>query len=141
MELFCIVDDFLMDFLPEFEKAHLELGIKHRRKACSLSPSEIMTIMIYFHQLRFRDFKTFYTQYVQKHLFYYFPKLVSYNRFVELMPSILMPMCFFMLMQQKTPTGVYFILKNAVEKIYHRLKYSSVFFNNHHPIFLIPVEG
>ncbi|MGQ3890120.1 IS982 family transposase [Legionella sp. CNM-1927-20] len=109
VELFCVVDDFAEEFFPEFEKIQLEYGIKRSQKPCSLTPSEIITIMIYFHQLRFRDFKTYYTQYVQKHLGPAFPKLVSYNRFVELMPSILMPLCFFIHTQSKHQTGIYFV--------------------------------
>lgn len=115
VELFCIVDDFAQEFFPEFEKAQLEFGLKKSHKCCSLSPSEIMVIMIYFHQLRFRDFKTYYTQYVQKHLTCEFPKLISYNRFVELMPSILMPLCFFMHAQSKTQTGIYFVDATTID--------------------------
>lgn len=109
VELYCVVDEFAKKFFPEFEKNQIELGIKKRRRACALSPSEIMTLMIYFHQLRFRDFKTYYIHYVEKHLSEAFPDLVSYNRFVELMPTILLPLCFFIHMQQKSETGIYFI--------------------------------
>jgi|SRR5215813_7608779 len=109
LRLFCFVDDFCKDFMPEFEKNRLEMGLKKHRKPCCLSASEIMTILIYFHQIRFRDFKTYYTRYVQKHLDKEFRHLVSYNRFVELMPSILLPLCFFVHLQQKTETGIYFI--------------------------------
>lgn len=115
VELFCVVDDFAKAFFPEFEKIQLELGASKSRKPCSMSPGEIMTIMIYFHQLRFRDFKTYYTQYVQKHLTKEFPKLVSYNRFVELMPSILMPLCFFIHAQSKTKTGIYFVDATTID--------------------------
>jgi len=66
VELYCIVDDFSLEFMPKFEKNQLEVGLKQRHKPCGLSPSEIMTLIIYFHQLRFRDFKTYYTQYVHK---------------------------------------------------------------------------
>ena len=58
-----------------------------------LSVSEVMTIMIHFHQSRYRHFKAYYTQYVQKHLHREFPRLVSYERFVGLMPGVLVPMC------------------------------------------------
>ncbi len=115
VELFCIVDDFAKEFFPEFEKAQLEFGLTQSEKSCSLSPSEIMVIMIYFHPLRFRDFKTYYTPYVQKHLSGEFPKLTSYNRFVELMPSILMPLCFFMHIQSKTQTGIYFVDATTID--------------------------
>ena len=109
LEWYCFVDDFFKDFLPEFEKNQIESGQKKSRKACSMSISEIMTIMIYFHQMRFRDFKCFYTQYVKQHLNKEFPKLLSYNRFVELMPSICFRMCAFIQVQSKTKTGIYFV--------------------------------
>ncbi len=46
--------------------------------------SEVIPIIIYFHQSHYRDFKAYYIHYVQKHLTDEFPNLVSYNRFVEL---------------------------------------------------------
>jgi len=48
-----------------------------------------------FHLSGFRCFKHFYIFYVQKHLQKEFPKTVSYNRFVELMQSVLLPMTMF----------------------------------------------
>ncbi len=48
-----------------------------------------MTILIHFHQSHYRDFKTYYTDHVCEHLKSEFPKLVSYERFVILMPSAL----------------------------------------------------
>jgi len=115
LELYCVVDDFLKDFLPKFEKKLLDLGQKKSRKSCSMSLSEIMTIMIYFHQMRFRDFKSFYTQYLKQHLNKEFPNLLSYNRFVELMPSILIPMCAFIQAQSKTQTGIYFVDATTID--------------------------
>ena len=61
VELYCIVDEFSQEFMPEFEKNQLEMGIKQRRKPCQLSPSEVMTIIIYFHQMQFRNFKIYYS--------------------------------------------------------------------------------
>ncbi|MFO3212041.1 IS982 family transposase, partial [Legionella pneumophila serogroup 2] len=49
------------------------------------------------------------------HLSREFPKLTSYNRFVELMPSILMPLCFFMHIQSKTHTGIYFVDATTID--------------------------
>lgn len=115
LELYCVVDDFLKDFLPQFEKNQLESGQKRSKKSCSMSLSEIMTIMIYFHQMRFRDFKSFYNQYLKQHLKKEFPKLLSYNRFIELMPSILIPMCAFIQAQIKTQTGIYFVDATTID--------------------------
>ena len=52
-----------------------------------------MTILIQFHQAPYRTFKAYYTQQVLGQLHAEFPSLVSYNRFVELIPSVLVPLC------------------------------------------------
>src|SRR6266540_5757425 len=52
----------------------------------------MMTIIIYFHQSQYRNFKAYYTKHVCQHLRSEFPHLVSYERFVILMPSILGPL-------------------------------------------------
>lgn len=68
-----------------------------------------MTILIYFHQMRYRDFKTYYTQFVQVYLRSEFPTLVSYNRFVELMPGVLVPLCAYLRHCYGGCTGISFI--------------------------------
>ena len=89
LELFCAVDDFWQAFAPEWHQKLLASGQMQRIRARDLSESEMMTIVIHFHQARYRDFKTYYTKYVQAYLRRAFPKLISYERFVQLLPSIL----------------------------------------------------
>jgi hypothetical protein len=57
-----------------------------------LHPSEVMTILIHFHQSHYRTFKAYYTEHVQVHLSGEFPHLVSYQRFVALIPSVQIPL-------------------------------------------------
>lgn len=76
VELFCDVDDFCQDFMPIFEQHMLESGIIKRRRARSLAVSEVMTILIHFHQSHYRNFKAYYCQHVQKYLGSEFPGLV-----------------------------------------------------------------
>ncbi len=64
--------------------------------------SEVMTIVTLFHVYRFMDFKTFYIKAVQEYLKKYFPKLVSYNRFVELQQKAFIPLYFYNLIDKKT---------------------------------------
>jgi hypothetical protein len=47
--------------LPQWQRLLLTNGLRKRQRPRSLSESEIMTMLILFHQLRYRDFKTFYT--------------------------------------------------------------------------------
>lgn len=108
LELFCDVDDFYKMITTWSE--HQLLGQSNRPgPKPKLSVSEIMTIIIYFHMSRYRDFKTYYTQYVQRHLRSEFPKLVSYNRLVELMPVTLLPLCLYLDVRMGTVTGISFI--------------------------------
>src|SRR5262245_31659915 len=93
--LFCLVDDYCQEFYPKWEKTLIEQQIKKRRRPSRIAPSEIMTIFIYFHMLRFRDFKTYYTRYVMIHMRNYFPFLPSYSHMVNLLKSVLVPLCVF----------------------------------------------
>lgn len=92
LELFCDVDDFCKQFLPIWTQQLLATGQKQRLRAQSLTLSEIMTILIAFHQSHYRDFKAYYCEQVLKYWHAEFPGLVSYNRFVEYTPSALVPL-------------------------------------------------
>ena len=52
-----------------------------------------MTILIGFHQSHYRNFKAYYIHQVCKYWKQAFPKLVSYNRFVQWTPTCLFPLC------------------------------------------------
>ena len=94
-ELFCIIDEFCKHFDAENAGNLLEdnSGVKRRRRAASLSDSEIMTILLYFHFGTFRNFKHYYLFFIKVTMKWCFPKAVSYNRFVELESRV-----FFLLM-------------------------------------------
>ena len=68
-----------------------------------------MTIIVFFHHRAYRDFKHDYTQYVAVHLRPYFPALVSYQRFVALMPRALVPLCGYLHTRQGRCTGITFV--------------------------------
>jgi len=74
-----------------------------------MHPSEMMTILIWFHESHYRTFKAYYTEYVQVHLRREFPTLVSYHRFVELMPSLLVPLVAYLHTQLGECSGISFI--------------------------------
>ena len=106
--LFCHFDDFCQ-WLVTQENAKL-LGVTRKRgPAPRLSLSEVITILIHFHQPYYRDFKAFYTQHVCEHMRSEFPTLVSYKRFVELIPSALPAMCLYLRVRFGQKTGVAFI--------------------------------
>ena len=92
LELFCSVDAFWQWFEPRWERELLRSGARQRRRATRLHPAEILTILILFQQSGYRTFKIFYTQQVQVHLRQEYPGLLSYSRFVALMPRSLVPL-------------------------------------------------
>ena len=109
LELFCSVDDFWLQFAPQWQATLLTAGQRQRLRATQMYPSEMMTIMIWFHQSHYRTFKAYYTEYVQCHLRSEFPTLVSYTRFVELMPTLLVPLVAYLHTQLGQCTGISFI--------------------------------
>jgi hypothetical protein len=114
LELFVSVDDFCQVFLPFWERKLLQDGSKKRRRAGQLSVSEIMTIIIHFHQSHYRDFKAYYTDHVCQHLRSEFPYLVSYERFVILMSSVLGPLSAYLKSLYGRCHGISFIDSTAL---------------------------
>ncbi len=70
----------------------LQAGSKKRRRPPALSLAELMTLVVLFHQLRFRQFKSFYLNHACRYLRAEFPKLPSYQRVIELMPRCAAPL-------------------------------------------------
>lgn len=122
-ELFCKIDDFWLSFKPVWEARQIEAGDKKRNRATQLSVSEIMTIVTSFHQSGFRNFKTFYMEYVCKYWQKEFPGLLSYNRFIELMPSILIPLCAYLQSRKGKVTGVSFVDSTSIT-VCHNMRIS-----------------
>src|SRR5512144_1133992 len=91
-ELFCLMDDFCRRFEPAWERRQLTAATRKRRRRSTLSLSELMTLVVLFHQLRFRQFKCFYLDYVRRYLHAAFPTLPSYPRCVELLPRRAAPL-------------------------------------------------
>jgi len=108
-EIFCLIDDFCKQF-EETQKSNLLPNPSRKRaRLCSLSISEIMTIMVMFHLSHYRTFKDFYKDCLSVNFKSAFPKLVSYNRFVELMPYAAMPLLVLSFSLTGKTTGKYYI--------------------------------
>lgn len=108
LELFCDVDDFCHQFQAQ-RKTALPARSGQKVREPGLCASEIMTIVIHFHQSGYRNFKTYYQQHVQCHLQQEFPQLVSYSRFVSLMPRVLLALWAYALSRCGRCTGISFI--------------------------------
>ena len=95
-ELFCIADDFCKFFDAMMEKYTLKADKKRQyHRKSTMSKAEIMVIMILFHDSGYRCLKHFYIEKVCRHMRHLFPKVVSYNRFVELEKEVAIPLALF----------------------------------------------
>ena len=126
--LFCQIDDFCQAFSPIFDSHLLPNKIIKRKRKFRLCLSEIATIVVYFHSSGYRNFKDYYIKHVLKYCQLEFPNLVSYNRFVELMPSALMPLILYLNTRKGEITGISFIDST-------RLPVCSTFRANRHKVF------
>jgi len=59
------VDDFCQRFQPPGERQLLDNGLKQRKRSRELCLSEIMTVLIGFHQSSYRNFEAYYSKQVQ----------------------------------------------------------------------------
>jgi len=114
LELFCDVDDFWLGFEPQWKASRLAAG-NQRERPGQLCPSEVITILIHFHQSHYRTFKAYYTEHVQVHLSEEFPHLVSYSRFVALIPAMMVPMLAYLQSRYGACTGISFIDSTSLE--------------------------
>ncbi|MDR2125290.1 MAG: IS982 family transposase, partial [Prevotellaceae bacterium] len=96
--IFCIVYDFCKELSKELtEIPKLEAGgTKHRNRPCTMSESEIITILLLYHFGSFKNFKHYYLHYICVHLKQKFPNALSYNRFIQIEHRVFMPMMFFL---------------------------------------------
>jgi len=109
LTIFCDIDDFCLAFEPRWHRRLLADGKATRHKPSALALSEVVTILVLFHSSGYRDFKTFYTQYVMRHYAGSFPRLTSDNRFVELQRDALIPLWCYLHTRFGDCTGISFV--------------------------------
>jgi len=105
ISIFCEIDDFCKEFLTQ-----IKIGEKKRVRKMNLTMSEVMTLSLWYHYSGYTTFKDYYSKHVQEYLKNEFPTLVSYNRFIELRKTIIMPMLIFLCTRKLSIcTGISFI--------------------------------
>ncbi|MCG8668469.1 MAG: IS982 family transposase [Pseudomonadales bacterium] len=125
---FCIVDDFCSSFEDDWNKILLEhskhKNLKKPSRVPQLALSELMTITILFHSSGYRTFKDYYTRCVSSYWKDYFPDLVSYGRFVQLMKRITFPIFCLLQTLLGSCSGVSF-LDSTILTVSHRCRIAS----------------
>ena len=96
--IFCDIDDFCKEY-ERYLKAHLLADKSQKAPKTSMEMSYIMTIAVFFHLSNHRYFKWYYKDFIcgDPRVQGMFGKLVSYNRFVELMRIVAAPLTLYMM--------------------------------------------
>lgn len=114
--------------MPVFEKIYqqraLTSGRRWRKRATRLSQSEVMTILVWYHQSGYKCLKAFYLEKICRHHQAEFPNLCSYRRFVQLQARCVMPLFFYLLAKRGHCTGISFIDATGL-KVCHNLRIPS----------------
>ena len=116
--LYCNVDDFVKNHqkisFPS-KVVYLPNKIIYKQRKCKLSHSEVMTICIAYHQSGYKNFKTFYLNYLMQYHHHLFPNLVSYNRFVELMKQTTELLALYLTSRFEKATGISYIDSTPIQ--------------------------
>jgi hypothetical protein len=96
------------------------LATRQRNRPSTLCLSEVMTIITLFHASSYRNFKAYYVEQVLKQYVWAFPRLVSYQRFVELMPAALVPLCGYLQTRKGRCSGVSFVDSTSLKVCHNR---------------------
>lgn len=126
-ELYCFIDDFCKVY-EKYEKQKLIPSSKKRNRQCSMNLGEMLTIMVMFHTSYAKNFKYFYKSYIEYLHKEDFPKALSYNRFVELMPRMFMPLNILLHLLFGEETGLYFIDATTIKACHNKRRYSNKVF-------------
>jgi len=104
--LFVCLDDFAKLY-QSWERHHLIPTSQKRQRSGKLSLGEMLFIMVMFHTSGYRCFKLFYLYDVCDRYKDCFGDLVSYGRFVSLMPRLFLPLCALLHHLSGEETGIY----------------------------------
>ena len=115
--LFCIVDDFVREYKAAERRRAIADGKKIQRptRVPGLSLSEIITIILMFHQSSVKNFKHFYLLFLLPQYLSEFPHLPSYERFVFLMQRALAPMAALLYFVRGKSSSVQYVDATAIE--------------------------
>jgi hypothetical protein len=125
--LYCHIDDFWKIFRCDWEQHLISSGKSSRGSEPELSTSEMMTIVILFHQSNYRTFKHFYAHVSQCYRSY-FPRLISYDRFVHTKKGLFIPLFAFLLHCRGEVTGIAFVDSTSLTVFHNkRIQRNKVF--------------
>jgi hypothetical protein len=126
-ELYSFIDDFCKIYLSYEQKKMLPSN-KRRQRECMMSLSELLTVMVMYHTSYAKNFKYFYKTCIEYIYKDDFPKALSYNRFVELMPRLFVPLNILIHLLFGKETGTYFIDATTIKTCHNKRRHSNKIF-------------
>ena len=130
-KLFCDFDDFCQNAEQTFKNSFPEAP-QPPSWPSKFSLSEVVTILILYHNINgFRNLKSFYKLYIEtSYGRSLFPNVVSYSRFVELIPLGLIPLMNFMNTRIGSGTGISFVDSTKIVVCHNKRINSNKVFKN-----------
>ena len=120
--LFCHVDDFTQQFEPGWQQKLLSHGavlwVESGPKVFVWVKSWLSWLL--FTKIKARNFKHFYLNHVQQYWLSAFPKLPSYQRFVQWIPSTIISLCVYLKHCFGNCTGISFIDSTKIKVCHNR---------------------
>jgi hypothetical protein len=114
-ELYCEVDDFCRNVCNEIQSKLIGQGVTVTVDTPGLNLSEVLTILIYYHFSKFDCIKNYYLVKVYWEFKKYFPKLPSYNRFIERIKEVPMLAALYLKYKQAKFNGEGYIDSTPLE--------------------------
>ena len=106
--LYVCIDDFSKIY-KECEQKKL-IGVrKNRKREGKLSMSEKLLIVILYHLKGFKNFKYYYKYVVEIKYKSLFKEVPCYNRFIQIMPNLLLPLSILLQFLFGEARGIYFL--------------------------------
>jgi Transposase DDE domain len=112
--IFFDIDNFCQAFAT-YESLRLARPGARCVREPELAISEVMTIIVWFHQSGYRTFKRFYTEDICGTHKHEFPNVPSYNRFVERAERAMLPLSLFLRTRYGKCTGISFIDSTTID--------------------------
>lgn len=128
-KIFCEIDDFMREFEEKYKERLIADKTSKVNYNSRLGMSEVMSILVYYHNYGNRTFKDFYLKTVCKDLKSCFPNLVSYNRFIELVPMTLIPLIAYLKLKRLVKSDSITFIDSTKIKVCHnkRIKRNRTF--------------
>jgi len=117
--VYYFIDDFCKIY-EEWERSRLLPSCRQRFRSGEMALSEMLTIVVSYHFSGYKCFKYFYQYEIAQRHRQAFPKLLSYSRFIQRMPSLFLPLHMLLHMLCGEETGVYFIDSTSLPVCHNR---------------------